>query len=89
MNHLRAQTFNFFFTRAPSGQEGFVVFCAFLFRKKRLDGEIFVEVGLANEDLIFCENQNVDSRYTLFLELGGGFKYFLFSPLFGEDSNSD
>ena len=34
MNHLRAQTFNFFFTRAPSGQE-WVVFClCFLFRKK-------------------------------------------------------
>ena len=23
------------------------------------------------------------------LELGGGFKYFLFSPLFGEDSQFD
>ena len=24
-----------------------------------------------------------------YLQLGGGFKYFLFSPLFGEDSHFD
>ena len=35
------------------------------------------------------EQQPVDPVYLVYIELGGGFKYFLFSPLFGEDSHLD
>ena len=35
-------------------------------------------------------NQEIfESRIAEFSRLGGGFKYFLFSPLFGEDSHFD
>ena len=67
MNHLRAQTFNFFLhpcsLRAGMGCFLFVFFVS----QKNLFGlgeivVVVVEVGLSNEDVIFCENQNVVSR---------------------------
>ena len=48
----------------PPGRNGLFFVCVFCFAIKLIGlGEIVVvEVGLSNEDVIFCENQNVVSR---------------------------
>ena len=50
-----------------------------------------VRVVLVAIQVLFCSSTHSIGNVMLYLyqRLGGGFKYFLFSPLFGEDSHFD
>ena len=47
--------------------------------------------GRSNPTIIYNnkKKQQKEVSWVLCILLGGGFKYFLFSPLFGEDSHFD
>ncbi len=45
--------------------------------------------GFNNGNIWQLPTQNIKNKCTWQIQLGGGFKYFLFSPLLGEDSHFD
>ena len=57
---------------------------------KHTNSRVFFRFG-ESQELIerFVSYDRIDFIYGTYIFLGGGFKYFSFSPLFGEDSHFD